>query len=62
VRDANQRVSETSLATAEIAREISGVDQAAGQMAQGSELVKTSSTELSRVAEQLQVTVPRFKV
>jgi methyl-accepting chemotaxis protein len=62
VRDANKRVSETSRATAEIAREISGVDKAAGQMADGSEQVKASSTELSRVAEQLQTTVQRFKV
>jgi methyl-accepting chemotaxis protein len=62
VRDANKRVSEASLATAEIAREIAGVDQAAGQMADGSQQVQTSATELSKVAEQLQVTVQRFKV
>jgi methyl-accepting chemotaxis protein len=54
-------VSETSLATAEIAREISGVDQAAGQMADGSEQVKTSATELSKVAERLQTVVSRFR-
>jgi methyl-accepting chemotaxis protein len=62
VRDANQRVAETSQATREIAKEIVGVDQAAGQMADGSEQVKISATELSRVAEQLQTAVERFKV
>ncbi len=62
VRDANKRVAETSQATAEIAREIGGVDQAAGRMTEGSEQVRTSSTELSRVAEELQTTVHRFKV
>jgi methyl-accepting chemotaxis protein len=55
-------VSETSQATAEIAREIVGVDRAAGQMADGSERVRASATEMSRMAGQLQVTVQRFKV
>jgi methyl-accepting chemotaxis protein len=62
VRDANQRVSESSVATAEIAREIVGVDQAAGQMADGSEHVKSSAIELSRVAEKLQTAMQRFRV
>jgi methyl-accepting chemotaxis protein len=62
VRDANARVSETSQATAEITKEIVTVDRAAGQMAEGSEHVKQSATELSRVAEQLQTTVQRFRV
>jgi methyl-accepting chemotaxis protein len=62
VRDANQRVSETSQATAEIAKEIMGVDHAAGQMANGSEQVKASAVELSEVAGRLQNTVQQFKV
>jgi methyl-accepting chemotaxis protein len=62
VRDANKRVSESSLATAAIAKEIAVVDQAAGQMAEGSEQVKVSATELSKVAERLQHDVQRFKV
>jgi methyl-accepting chemotaxis protein len=62
VGDANKRVSESSQATAEIARQIAGIDHAAERMADGSEQVKVSATELSRVAEQLQVTVQRFKV
>jgi methyl-accepting chemotaxis protein len=60
--DANQRVPETSQATAEIAREIAGVDRAAGRMADGSGRVRASATELSRMAGQLHVTGHRFKV
>jgi len=39
-----------------------GVDRAAGQMADGSQRVKASAVKLSQVAEQLQITVHRFKV
>jgi methyl-accepting chemotaxis protein len=62
VQDANKRVAEASQATAEITRDIVGVDQAAGDMADGSETVKSSVTNLSRVAEELQATVERFKL
>jgi methyl-accepting chemotaxis protein len=62
VGDANSRMSQTSQATQEITKEIAGVDHAAGQMADGSEQVRASSSELSRVAEQLQLTVARFHV
>jgi methyl-accepting chemotaxis protein len=62
VQDANSRVSETSQASAQIAQEIIGVDRAAGAMAEGSQQVKASATELSRVAERLRVTIQRFKV
>lgn len=62
VRDANTRVAETSSATMGIAREILGVDRAAGQMAEGSEQVKANAGALSEVAERLHTTVQRFKV
>jgi methyl-accepting chemotaxis protein len=62
MRDANMRVNESSQATQEIARDIAGVDRSAGQMAEGSEQVRTSATELSHVAERLQATVARFRV
>ncbi len=62
VRDASSRVNETSVATADIAREIVSVDQAAGRMADGGDQVKSSATELNRLAEQLQTTVRQFKV
>jgi methyl-accepting chemotaxis protein len=62
VRDANMRVAESSQATKDIAREIGGVDIAARQMAEGSERVLASATDLSKLAEQLQTTVTRFQV
>ena len=62
VRDANLRVAESSHATQDIAKEIAGVDVAARQMADGSEQVRSSATDLSRLAEQLQTTVSRFQV
>ena len=62
VKDANERVSEASQATIDIAREIVNVDHAAGQMASGSEQVRSSASDLSRVAEQLQMVVARFHV
>jgi methyl-accepting chemotaxis protein len=62
VRDANLRVAESSQATQDIAKEIAGVDIAARQMAEGSEQVRSSATDLSRLAQQLQTTVDRFQV
>ncbi len=62
VRDANLRVAESSHATQDIAKEIAGVDVAARQMADGSEQVRSSATDLSRLAEKLQTTVNRFQV
>ena len=60
VAEANARVSETSQVSREIAKDIVGVDQAAGEMASGSDHFRIKAGELSRVAESLQVTVARF--
>ena len=62
VRDANVRVSESSLATQSMAQEIASVDDVAHEMADGSEQVRSSATNLSRLAEQLQTTVSRFQI
>jgi len=62
VRDANVRVSESSQVTQSIAKEIAGVDQASRTMADGSEQVRASATDLSRLAEALQTTVSKFQV
>ena len=62
VRDANVRVSESSQVTQSIAKEIAGVDNAARDMAEGSEQVKASAADLSRLAEALQTTVSRFQL
>jgi methyl-accepting chemotaxis protein len=60
VSDANSRVSETSVASREIAKDIVDVDQAAREMACGSDLVRTSAGDLSAVAQGLRETVGRF--
>jgi methyl-accepting chemotaxis protein len=62
VRDANARVSESSQVTRSIAQEISGVDQATRSMADGSDEVRSSAADLSRLAEVLQATVSRFQL
>jgi methyl-accepting chemotaxis protein len=62
VRDANVRVSESSQAAQSIAKEIAGVDQLAREMADGSEQVRTSASDLAKLAEALQATVSRFHV
>ncbi len=61
VGDANTRVSQNSQVSQEIARDIGHVDHAAGQIAQGSEQVRTSASEVSRIATQLQATITRFR-
>jgi methyl-accepting chemotaxis protein len=60
VTDANTRVSETSHVSRGIAKDIGAVDHAAGEMASGSDHVRSSATELSSVAERLKVTAARF--
>jgi methyl-accepting chemotaxis protein len=62
VRDANVRVAESSQVTQNIAQEIAGVDQATRAMAEGSENVRASATDLSKLAEALHTTVARFQL
>ena len=62
VREANARVAEASQATISIAQEIITVDKAAGEWADGSEQVRSSAGDLSRVAEELQTAVARFRI
>jgi methyl-accepting chemotaxis protein len=60
LNDANARVAETSHVSREIAKDIVSVDHAAGEMASGSDHVRSSALGLSTVAEELKVTVGRF--
>ncbi len=60
MNDANTRVAETSHVSREIAKDIVTVDQAAGEMAHGSDHVRTSAVALHAVAEGLRLTVSRF--
>jgi methyl-accepting chemotaxis protein len=61
VNEANARVSETSLVSRSIAKDSVDVDHAAGEMAGGSDRVRSSASELSTVADTLGLTVARFR-
>ncbi|MEW6439877.1 MAG: methyl-accepting chemotaxis protein [bacterium] len=62
VQDANQRVAQTAEVSKSIARDIAGVNAAVADLQQGGEQVKTSSAELSQLAEQIKVLVEQFRV
>ena len=62
VREANHRVAESSTVSQSIARDIAGVDQSANEITSGVGQVKASAEELSRLAEQLNLAVQRFRV
>ncbi len=62
VKDANQRVAQMAVVSQSVAQDISGVNQAAGEMASGSEKTLTSSAELAKLAEDLHRMVARFRV
>lgn len=62
VKDSNDRVSQSTAVSQEIARDIAGVNHAAGQLSTSSGQVNDSADELSRLAEQLKTLVGRFKL
>lgn len=62
VQEANDRVAQTAEAALSVARDIAGVDQAGQEMNEGSSQVHIAASELSRLAEQLQSMLARFKV
>lgn len=62
VKEANERVGQISTVSQAVAKDIAAVNAAAGDISTGSEQVLTSSSELARVAENLKLTVGRFKV
>jgi len=61
VQDASHRVSQGSLVSQSIAKEIAGVDHATNEIATGVEQVKASAADLSRLAEHLNQTVQTFR-
>lgn len=61
VKDANERVSQISSVSKTVAEDVATVNQAASDMASGSEQVMVSSSELSRLGEELQHMVGRFQ-
>jgi methyl-accepting chemotaxis protein len=45
-----------------MAKDVSGISMAVGDIRQGGEQVAASAAELSRLAEQLKATVARFQI
>lgn len=62
VNDANERVAQSSQVSREIAKDIGTVDHAASEMSDGSGHIRSSADEVSRISNQLQLTVERFIV
>jgi methyl-accepting chemotaxis protein len=55
-------VTQSAMASKEITQNITGVDSAARQTAQGAAQTQTAGVELSKLAEELQTLVGQFKV
>jgi methyl-accepting chemotaxis protein len=62
VKDANERVSQTASVSQAIAKDISTVNTTVTDLVTGGEQVRSSSSELSGLAEQLKERVSRFKI
>jgi len=62
VRDANQRVAQISTVSQTVAKDIETVNLAATDIAAGSDQVTRSTSELSKLAEELQSLVGQFKL
>ncbi len=62
VQEVNENVNQTSAVAGEVTRDIAKVSQAAEEAKTGSQQVNISSTELSRLAEELNEMVKQFKI
>jgi methyl-accepting chemotaxis protein len=62
VKESNERIAQTAMVSKDIARDMTGVNAAVGDIREGGEQVQTSTSELSRLAEQLKTTAGQFKV
>jgi methyl-accepting chemotaxis protein len=62
VRDSNERIAQTATVSKSIARDMTGVNAAVGDIRQGGEQVQASTVELSKLAEQLKAMAGQFKV
>ena len=62
VKDSNERVSQTASVSHSIAQDIALVNATIDEISRGGEQVATSSAELSRLSEQLEQLISRFKV
>jgi methyl-accepting chemotaxis protein len=62
ITEVNENVAQTSVAIGDVTRDIGEISKTSEEVTQGSHNVKESATELSRLAEQLDGLVRRFKV
>jgi methyl-accepting chemotaxis protein len=62
IQEVNENINQTSAVVGEVTQDITDVSQAAEQMKTGSQKVNTSSTELSKLAENLNEMVSQFKI
>lgn len=62
VRDANSHISQAADVSKEIARDIAGVTSDVADIRRGGELVQSSATELSHLAEQLKSKISQFRM
>jgi methyl-accepting chemotaxis protein len=62
VQDANQQVSETASVSQEMAREIIGINSVVAEIRSGGEQLRSNSTELSQLADHLNLLMGQFKV
>jgi methyl-accepting chemotaxis protein len=62
VKDSNERIAQTATVSKSIARDMTGVNAAVGDIREGGEQVAASTVELSNLAEQLKATAGQFKV
>ena len=62
VKDANVRIAHTATVSKSMANDLAGVNTAVEEVRKGGEHVRTSTLELSKVAEQLTTTAGQFKV
>ena len=60
VRDANERTTQSTAASQSIAKDITVVKDATGEVSEGTTQVQTSAAELSRMAEELRAMVSQF--
>ncbi len=62
VREVNDNVDQTSAVVSEVSQDISGVNQVAEEVNTGSQQINASSTELLKLAENLDEMVNQFKI
>lgn len=62
IAEVNENVAQSSVAASEITKDINEINRSSGEVSTSSQNVKESATELSRLAEQLDALVKRFKI